>query len=166
MEYKKAYEIAEAVLELLRPHCERCEIAGSLRRGKAEVKDIEIVAIPKPYEIGLLESGLAEVVNCWPKIKGPLKYGVCKNTQRLLPENIVLDIWFADRKNWGLIYALRTGNVDFNKMVLIPSLKRKGYISQDGYLRKGNEIVDVPEEIDLFIMMEMRFRRPEQRKVG
>jgi len=38
---------AEALVAMMRPHCERCEVAGSVRRGKAEVKDIEIVAVPK-----------------------------------------------------------------------------------------------------------------------
>ena len=41
--YDEAYSIALVVLELLRPHCIRCEIAGSIRREKPEVKDIEIV---------------------------------------------------------------------------------------------------------------------------
>lgn len=41
--YAEAHSIALAVLELLRPHCIRIEIAGSIRREKPEVKDIEIV---------------------------------------------------------------------------------------------------------------------------
>lgn len=43
-----AKQIAEALIEELRPYCERISIAGSIRRGKQEVKDIEIVAVPKP----------------------------------------------------------------------------------------------------------------------
>jgi DNA polymerase/3'-5' exonuclease PolX len=38
---------AQALLEQLRPVCEQVEIAGSLRRGRAAVGDIEIVALPK-----------------------------------------------------------------------------------------------------------------------
>lgn len=37
---------AEALVEALRPACAQIEIAGSLRRGKATVGDIEIVARP------------------------------------------------------------------------------------------------------------------------
>ena len=51
MIYEQALEIAEKTKALLAPHCERIEIAGSIRRLKPFVKDIEIVAIPKPYEI-------------------------------------------------------------------------------------------------------------------
>ena len=42
---------ALALRELLAPACERIEVAGSIRRGKPEVKDAEIVAIPKTYEV-------------------------------------------------------------------------------------------------------------------
>ncbi len=48
MQLDKALEIAEKTKELLAPYCERIEIAGSIRRKKPEVKDIELVAIPKP----------------------------------------------------------------------------------------------------------------------
>ena len=89
MEYSKAILIAEKVKAELAPHCERIEIAGSLRRKKEFVGDIEIVAIPKDYEIGLFESGIATVINKWPKLKGELP---CKNTQRMLPEGIKLDL--------------------------------------------------------------------------
>jgi DNA polymerase/3'-5' exonuclease PolX len=86
MKYQEALKIAQETVELLRPHCERIEIAGSIRREKPEPNDIEIVAIPKPYEVGLFESGLAVYVNRWKKVKGELNYGVCRYTQRVLPQ--------------------------------------------------------------------------------
>ena len=43
----EAQNIAEKLVDKLRPACERIEIAGSIRRQKAEIGDIEIVAIPK-----------------------------------------------------------------------------------------------------------------------
>lgn len=42
-----AQRLAEQLLSELAPVCERVELAGSIRRGKASVKDIELVAIPK-----------------------------------------------------------------------------------------------------------------------
>lgn len=65
MKLDKALEIAERIKELLAPYSERIEIAGSIRRKKPEVKDVELVAIPKPYDVGLFESGIATVVNQW-----------------------------------------------------------------------------------------------------
>ena len=44
---EEAMAAATSFMSLINPACERMEIAGSLRRGKAEVHDIEIVAKPK-----------------------------------------------------------------------------------------------------------------------
>lgn len=41
-----ALKVAESLVEYLSPACVRLEIAGSIRREKAEVKDIELVCVP------------------------------------------------------------------------------------------------------------------------
>jgi DNA polymerase/3'-5' exonuclease PolX len=47
MELIKARRIAEELVKILRPACSRVEIAGSIRREKSEVKDIELVAVTR-----------------------------------------------------------------------------------------------------------------------
>lgn len=160
MKYEEAFEIAEKVKALLSPHCERIEIAGSIRRKKPDVKDIEIVAIPKPFEIGLFESGIATVVNQWQKVKGELP---CKYTQRILPEGIKLDLFFAERGNWGLIYAIRTGSADYSHKVLATEWVKRGYKSEGGYLVANGKQIAVPEEEDLFNRIGVPFVAPELR---
>ncbi|GAA4292700.1 hypothetical protein [Aestuariibaculum suncheonense] len=160
MKFEEALTIAEKVKELLAPHCERIEIAGSIRRKKPEVKDIEIVAIPKPYDVGLFESGIATVVNQWEKVKGELP---CKYTQRILPEGIKLDLFFAERDNWGLIYALRTGSADYSHHILASGWVFQGYRSESGYLQIDGERIVVREEEDLFKLLHMPYLEPEKR---
>lgn len=46
MKLSKAQKVAESLAGVLSPHCERVSIAGSVRRQKSEVKDIELVLIP------------------------------------------------------------------------------------------------------------------------
>ena len=160
MEYNKALEIAEKTKALLEPYCERIEIAGSIRRKKPNVKDIELVAIPKPYNVGLFESGIATVVNQWEKVRGELP---CKYTQRILPEGINLDLFFADSENWGLIYAMRTGSADYSHKVLATEWVKNGYKSEGGYLYSNGERVPIPEEKDLFKLIGLHFVPPELR---
>ena len=58
MELQKAKAIAEELKALLEPVCQRVEIAGSIRRQKPEVGDIELLVIPK-------HGGLAGESSLW-----------------------------------------------------------------------------------------------------
>ena len=160
MDYEKAKRIADLTIAALSPHCDRIEIAGSIRRKKSEVKDIEIVAIPKPYEIGLFENGIASIVNKWPKIKGELP---CKYTQRRLPQEITLDLFFATINNWGWIYAIRTGSANYSHKILANKWVQCGYKGIDGNLTYNGNLVKVPEEEDLFKLIRLPFVKPENR---
>lgn len=160
MKLEQALKTAEKVKALLTPHCERIEIAGSIRRKKPDVKDIEIVAIPKPFDVGLFQSGIATIVNQWQKVKGELP---CKYTQRILPEGIKLDLFFAERGNWGLIYAIRTGSADYSHKVLATEWVKRGYKSEGGYLVANGKQIAVPEEEDLFRLIGVPFIAPELR---
>ncbi|UKM65368.1 hypothetical protein GSB9_01934 [Flavobacteriaceae bacterium GSB9] len=89
----------------LGPYCYRIEIIGSIRCKEPEVNKIEMalilkpyVLIPEPYNIGLFVSGVESVVNqrTWRKVKGELP---CDHMQRILPEGIKLDLFFAEHDN-------------------------------------------------------------------
>jgi DNA polymerase/3'-5' exonuclease PolX len=160
MELIQALAIAENIKSQLAPHCARIEIAGSIRRKKLEVKDIELVLIPKPYETGLFASGIASVINQWEKVKGELP---CKYTQRILPEGIKVDIFIAEPGNWGLIFAIRTGSADYSHKVLANAWAARGYKSVEGYLHVGNKKYECHEEIDLFNRLSIPYLEPEFR---
>ena len=158
----EALPIAEDLVRQLEPHCERLEIAGSIRRRRPEVGDIEIVAIPKPYGVGLFESGIAKVVNQWPKVKGELP---CLYTQRVLPQGIKLDLFFATVDNWGLQLAIRTGSADYSHHALAARWSRLGYRSANAILTRGDEVVQVREEEDLFRLIGLPWVPPDKREV-
>ena len=155
MNKEEARKIALKYLNILKPYCTRIEIAGSIRREKPEVKDIEIVAIP-----GNIES-FAREVNKLQKVKGE---PTGKYTQRILPEGISLDLFIANEKNWGLIFAIRTGSVDFSHKTLACGWVKKGCHSKDGKLsdKQGREII-LREEEDLFDLIGIPFLKPELR---
>jgi len=142
MNREEARRIALKYLNTLKPFCQRIEIAGSIRRGKPEVKDIEIVCIPQDL------TGFSEEVNKLQKVKGKPSG---KYTQRILLEGISLDLFIANEKNWGLIFAIRTGSADFSHKTLACGWVKKGYHSKDGKLidKQGREII-LREEEDLF----------------
>lgn len=145
------------------PHCDRIEIAGSIRRKRPNVKDIEIVAIPRPYDTGLFESGIATIINRWPAVKGKLP---CKYTQRLLPEGIALDIFFAEPGNWGYILAIRTGSADYSHF-LATRWSQRGYQGRNGilYMADQQTPVHLYEEQDVFDLVGLPYCQPEKREI-
>ena len=160
MNLSQALDIATRTRDLLAPHCDRIEIAGSIRRRKPDVGDIEIVAIPKPYDTGLFSSGIATIVNRWPKVRGELP---CRYTQRTLPDGIALDLFFATADNWGLIYAIRTGSADYSHHVLASGWSSRGYKSIDGMITRDGRPYPMPEETDLFNIAGVPWTPPEAR---
>lgn len=162
MKLQQAQQIANQVKQMLAPHCHRIEIAGSIRRQKPEVNDIEIVATPKPYQVGLFEDGIASVINQWPKVKGELP---CKYTQRIHPQGIKLDIFFATKENYGLILAIRTGSAEYSHKTLAATWSKLGYKSIDGILHNpSGKPIPIPEEINLFNLLNIPYLEPNKRQ--
>lgn len=163
-----ATEIAEKTLGQLEPYCERIEIAGSIRRKKKEIKDVEIVLIPRVRDLLLLK----KQIDKWYKIKGKFP---CLYTQRRLPEGIGLDLFVATPDNWGLQLALRTGSKEYSHRVLATGWSVKGFHSCKGILypinsQMGEEAkldksrpVFLREEIDVFNFIGLEWKPPEER---
>lgn len=63
---KKAHDIAQRLIASMLPYCERIEIAGSIRRGCQEVKDIELVAVAK-WELAPVEEQIRDLFGSPPQ---------------------------------------------------------------------------------------------------
>lgn len=182
MKFEQAMEMAMVALGGLLPWCVagRCVIAGSLRRRKTDVGDIEIVCIPRTVETEDLfacpearerHPTFVAMVEQWPRVKG---WPRGKYTQRLLgtedgkrntERTIALDLFMATPENWGLILAIRTGSADFSHGVLARGWCRAGFECVDGMLRvRGTgDVVPVREERDLFALIGEKWVEPEGR---
>lgn len=162
MEYPKALKIAEQIKNELSPYCVKIEIAGSIRRKKSEIGDIEIVAIRRSKDL----IGLCETINRWPKVKGE---PTGKYTQRVYRfgegenDSIIVDIFFATEKNWGYILLIRTGSKDFSHSMAV-RWNQFGYKGEEGMLTKGGVPVIVKTEEELFGLLRMGYVFPEDRK--
>lgn len=169
--------VADATVHYLAPYCERIEIAGSIRRHKKTVGDVEIVAIPKVRrELDLFghPTGQEELL---------IYQGIDEANQREIPwlkvvsmghrywkladsrmGNFPIDLFLVRAPaQWGPIFSLRTGSADFSKRLMI-ALRARGYRSEDGrILDRKNEVIDCPEERDVFDTAGMRWVVPESR---
>lgn len=168
MQLKLAEIIANKYIERLTPHCERISIAGSIRRKKSEVHDIEIICIPKREGSDFFGGGLVPVdgfikeVNKLARIKGEPEG---RYTRRAAPEGIEIDLFMVRKENWGLQLAIRTGPASFSHRFLGRGWKKAGLQSNEGMLhtRLDNKPVPVYEEKDLFKIINEKYIEPEYR---
>lgn len=184
MKLNDAQVLASELVKNLAPCCGRVggtasiSIAGSVRRGRPEVKDIEIVAVPlwderiaedslfeatekvnRLYEriertpifgiLGWVKTGTDEVVP-W-SIKPDGKYW-----RGLLVDGMKLDLFLARPGNFGLILTLRTGSAEFSK-ALVTHAANIGMPCVDGYLTHGGAPIDTPEELDVFEALRLEY---------
>lgn len=188
MELTKAQTIAEGLAAQMRPYCLRVQVAGSIRRRKDEVKDIEIVAIPRREPVAsvtgtlsLFGEGRVEMANAlhrWATESG-LRW-IKPNTNEivdwrikpegkywraLLPCGIKLDLFLATPENFGLIHLIRTGSAEFSQAVVTYAKHRTNFRVMEGHLvDKGSErIIHVPEERDVFGQLGIDWIEPHER---
>lgn len=112
MDLLAAKLIADSIHATVKPHVKRVEIAGSIRREKSSVKDVELVILEPDYEQmyaalaqhgRFIKPGVPDIID-WPP-KANAKY-----VRMLLNGDIKLDIFVANEDNWGSLLCMRTGS--------------------------------------------------------
>jgi DNA polymerase/3'-5' exonuclease PolX len=143
-QYQRAIKVADYIIGLLKPHCVRIHLAGSLRRIRPEVKDIEIVCEPKKEskQSGLFPDvtdeiidrsfieALAMVTEIVILGKPDGRYMKIKTSSKLCP-GINLDLFMPQPDDYYRIYAIRTGSRDYAASVIAHAWKRKGWCGVD-----------------------------------
>lgn len=171
MKLAAARKIAESVFDKLAPHCTRIEIAGSIARCKPDVKDIEIVCIPKKRGTTILRDNKwhLAVHNLGNFVKGKRNLKAGKYFQINLPEGIKLDLFVAEPENWAMIHLIRIGSADYSKRIM-QELNKRGYTSQGGRivpknLPEGVKPVDFEftDESDIFDWLGLDYIPPFMR---
>lgn len=175
--YNEALRVALRLEALLKPSCERIEIAGSIRRRWPTVGDIEIVAIPrKRIQQSLLgpveekETYLDLHLRTYPDDYRILKSG--ERMKKLMFEGMPVDLFLTDPARWGVIYTLRTGSTDFSKW-LVTSRNKGGARRVDRVIKEGrvwpvgkSDPLNTPEETDVFLALGVPWTPLEMRHKG
>jgi DNA polymerase/3'-5' exonuclease PolX len=142
---KQADKLAHRVLEKLQPFSDRIHIAGSIRREKFEVKDIEIVCQPN-YVDGAQGSFFADTVaemvisqNYVQVIKSLGRIIKGKPDGRYmqieLPQKINVDLFMPDPVDYYRQFAIRTGSSEYSHKTIAAGWLKKGWCGSDMGLR-------------------------------
>jgi DNA polymerase/3'-5' exonuclease PolX len=136
-----AMPIAEGIVYDLRPFCVRIEIAGSLRRQKADVGDIEILYIPviieEPDDTDLFATREADKAH--DQIQKLERNGVLERRlsaaghQAYGPKNkllvhrasgIPVDLFAATTETWWNLLVCRTGPAELNQRIAAAAIAK------------------------------------------
>lgn len=183
MKLIQAENLANRIIETMQPFCQRVAIAGSIRRQKPEVKDIEVVAVPK---LGQPKDLFCEVLQnqlfVWAQqieSEGRIQW-IKPGTPEIIPwpiqeqgrywrgwlvkAGIKLDLFLATPETWGVIYLIRTGSAEFSQRMVGKECWRTGYHFDDGKLfDPSGQFVPTPEEQDVFSALGVEWLEPEDR---
>ncbi len=155
MELGKAQKIAAEVVKALAPYCSRIEVAGSIRRRKPLVNDIDIVLIPSdPWNLTGEIARLGAVAAHGAKI------------QRVQHQGAWIDLYMATPETWATLLLIRTGSKE-NNIRLCSLAKRKGWhlaANGDGLFDETGKRVAGDSEESIYQALGLSYQKPEDRR--
>ena len=181
----EAQGIAGELVTLLGVGAERIAVAGSIRRKRPDVGDIELVAIPRKHietVPGLLEDERREVDDLALQVDTLLIQGSLfphptdpKRGDRYAKlihaeSGLQLDLFMARRQTWGIILLIRTGSAKYS-LRFVMTARARGHHVAGGELHVGAigcgsspcTVVPTPEERDVYRALDVPYVPPEQR---
>lgn len=147
--HSDALKIASVVMRNISPDCEVANIAGSIRRCKPEVKDIEIVCIAKRIKTSsvdlfgqdnrkeVVHPDFIKTINSLGTILKGKPEG--RMMQILLPEKIVIDLFMPMPYDYWRQFAIRTGSAEYSQKVIAGGWKKIGWCGTENGLRLQSE---------------------------
>lgn len=150
--------LAEEVVELIRKKAPIIEIsiAGSIRRRKETVKDIDVlITSQKPKEVMQLVSEL-------PLVEEVIAFGETKTSVRL-KSGIQMDVRVVDPQSWGAALAYFTGSKAHNIRIRELALEKGLKINEYGVF-KGEEKIAGKTEEEVYAALGLPLIPPELRE--
>lgn len=185
-----AQRVAERLVQLLDPYCAKIQVAGSLRRARPDVHDIDLVIVParlvcpefgRPPKPGatMLDDGLNQLMAEHPNIKWWLNAtGATSNgdkLKRLLIANpahprldqLAVDLYLCTPETWATTLLIRTGSKEHNIMLCTRAAKLGGKLHANGeglFNKFGNRIAGDTED-SIFSALGLPYVEPRLREV-
>jgi DNA polymerase/3'-5' exonuclease PolX len=156
MNLKDAETLASDLRTQIGPACVRIEVAGSIRRGKAEVGDIDLVCIPSTGSYAVQDM-FGETIRTVPVnhlndartrlyAAGGWKLDPANpcNGERMkrlvhVETGLTCDLTITDARRWGYWMAVRTGPGAFSKALVSRALIRRAFF-KDGLFHNHQPI--------------------------
>lgn len=170
MKHKFARECADRLAIWLSSFCERVEIAGSIRRQKAEVSDIDLVAIPRiEVEKDMFGAPVKSINVTWREID---RRATADGWQMLRAgaeivswthRGIQVDVFFTEPQYWGSMLLCKTGSKEHNIWLANYAIAQGGkWHPNHGLYLRNRRISDTEEAI--YDALRIAYIPPEKRE--
>jgi len=154
---ERASATAETIVKHLAPYCKRIEVAGSIRRRRPWVNDIDIVLVPAdPWNLH------QEILNLCRPFK-PKAAG--KKIMRIEVNSIQVDLYFAEEETWATLLLIRTGSAE-NNIHLCSRAKERGWhlaASGEGLFNEKGERIAGDTELSIYNALGLTYLEPWER---
>jgi DNA polymerase (family X) len=179
MKLEDAIRRADSFLDWIVPRSVRAEVAGSIRRERLEVGDIDIVCVPKTEVardlLGAVVSTSNETARAIRKLAretdiegldlsrdGDGIQTILRNRNR--PNSWQIDIFYTTEEHWGATLLCRTGSKEHNILLATRALSLPGNLRWEPH--KG--VLNGPDgngrtEEGVYAALGLRFIPPERR---
>jgi len=172
MEIEKAKGIAEKIKAVLESSCERIVIAGSIRRQKPDVGDLELLCIPKYIDgVDMLDAKIQtmiyfDMLGYRLNKLGSKVYGAKNKLLLHRPSGIGVDIFSTTEECWPVALVVRTGGEKTNKEIASRALERgiKFHAYGRGFTRADGSELICQSEADVFKAVGLAYREPWERR--
>lgn len=174
--------VADILVAKLGPHCKRIQVAGSIRRRKPMVGDIELLCIPdvvtltnlfgeETETLDALDQGIKELIEA-----GFLDYRLNRAGQRLgygpankflvhVASGMPIDIFATTEKKWAMSLVVRTGPAKMNIRLMKAARDRglRGHAYGDGFTLPDGSPLPCRSEEEVFAAVGWPYLPPEER---
>lgn len=174
--------VATSLISDLAEACQRIHVAGSIRRRRQDVGDIELLCVPQagppnifgePTPTCTLTDSVSEatrqlmgrkILTLRKSAEGKTAFGGHNKLMVHVATGIPVDIFSTPRENWGMALLVRTGPAEYCQQVMsrFIQLGMNGHAYGGVTDRRGQEVA-CPEEEDVYRLLEWNWKEPALR---
>ena len=178
-----AETIADTLVGLLRPRCQRIQVAGSIRRRKPMVGDIEILYIPvattrtnllgePSKQLNTLDQEIQTLISArvldfrYNKAGHRIAYGPLNKCLVHVPSGMGVDIFCTTEERWAMSLVIRTGPAEMNIRLMKTALAQglSGHAYGEGFTLPDGSLQVCRSEEEVFTAVGWPYLPPEERR--
>lgn len=167
---------ANRLAQWLGPLSERVMVAGSIRRGRPEVGDVDLVIQPKRVQLrnllGAVDGYLNETAVAiiertqkegWRLVKAGDEIIQIQTAGRV---PVQVDFFFATPATWASVVMCRTGSVEHNVWLCSQASRRGLHWKPNVGLMRGTEQLPTESEREIYERLGLTYLEPHEREAG